>query len=75
MYFPIGWIKHLDVKQAKKYDIQCVSANRYHMLFAVVTEATISIWNCNVSSSFICELKKNNDTALFQDVLFYALKF
>ena len=53
MYFPIGWIKHLDVKQAKKYDIQCVSANRYHMLFAVVTEATISIWNCNVSNHFI----------------------
>ena len=49
MYFPIGWARHLSVDHTSANALKCITTNRYNMLFAVVTEATISIWHCKVS--------------------------
>nr|CAB3258799.1 protein RIC1 homolog [Phallusia mammillata] len=54
MYFPIGWPKYLSVGQGKKSCLKCVVCNRYRMLFAVLTETTVSIWHCRPCVEIVC---------------------
>jgi len=53
MYFPIGWPKYLSIGQGKKSCLKYIICNRYRMLFAVLTESTISIWHCQVGTPAI----------------------
>lgn len=49
MYFPIGWpkvIKIPDLGQSKLKQIVC---NRDKILFAILTDDSLSIWFCKVS--------------------------
>lgn len=49
MYFPIGWPKYLNLKQDGNDHLTYITCNRYRMLFAVLTQNSISIWHCKVS--------------------------
>ena len=52
MYFPLGWPKYLSVGQGQKSKLKYVACNRYRMLFAVLTETTVSVWHCKVKCGY-----------------------
>ncbi|XP_067001739.2 guanine nucleotide exchange factor subunit Rich [Anabrus simplex] len=46
MYFPIGWPRELNIPQAYSCDIRQVVCNRDKILFAILTDDSLSIWFC-----------------------------
>lgn len=52
MYFPIGWPKVLKIPELGNSNIKQVTCNLDKILFAVLTEDTLTIWFCKVSSNF-----------------------
>ena len=51
MYFPIGWPKYFKEVQKDINTLQYVISNCDRMLFAVLSEDTLSIWYCKVNKS------------------------
>lgn len=48
MYFPLGWPKHLKNLQKGSRPLQYVISSCDRMLFAIITEDTLSIWYSKV---------------------------
>ncbi|XP_076812515.1 guanine nucleotide exchange factor subunit RIC1-like isoform X1 [Clavelina lepadiformis] len=63
MYFPVGWPKYLSVGQGKKSRLKQIRCNRYRMLFAVLTETTISIWHCRPCVEIVCYQRCHSSVA------------
>nr|XP_039247994.1 guanine nucleotide exchange factor subunit RIC1-like [Styela clava] len=53
MYFSLGWPRTLLLTNGKS-QLKFVSCNRYRMLFAVLTDDTISIWHCRPCVEIVC---------------------
>lgn len=49
MYFPVGWPKILDTPNSDEFRIIKILCDRIKILFAILTEDSLSIWYTKVS--------------------------
>ncbi|XP_078485416.1 guanine nucleotide exchange factor subunit RIC1 isoform X1 [Ciona intestinalis] len=63
MYFPVSWPKYLSVGQGGKSRLKSIACNRYRMLFAVLTETTLSIWHCKPCVEIVCYQRCHSSVA------------
>lgn len=49
MYFPIGWPKVLNTPELGQNSIKQITSNRDRILFAILTDDSLSIWFCKVN--------------------------
>lgn len=58
MYFPVGWPKILDLpKQLGGKELLKICCDRVKILFAILTEDSVAVWNTNVRQSLLILLK------------------
>lgn len=53
MYFPVGWPKVLSVPELGDSIIKQVICNRDKILFAILTDDSLSIWFCKVNLDIV----------------------
>ncbi|XP_033737683.1 RAB6A-GEF complex partner protein 1-like [Pecten maximus] len=63
MYFPIGWPKYLKETQRDSPPLQYVISNCDRMLFAVLSEDTLSIWYCKPTVQIVNYTQSQRDLA------------
>lgn len=49
MYFPIGWPKVIKIPELGQTKLKQIVCNRDKILFAILTDDSLSIWFCKVS--------------------------
>lgn len=51
MYFPVGWPKVVKIPDLGKSKLKQIVCNRDKILFAILSDDSLSIWFCKVSYS------------------------
>ncbi|XP_025831130.1 guanine nucleotide exchange factor subunit Rich-like [Agrilus planipennis] len=74
MYFPIGWPKVLKTPELGGSSIKQVTCNREKVLFAILTDDTISIWFCKPCVPIVFHRRDSNSIAKFGSNVFLEWK-
>lgn len=53
MYFPIGWPKVVNIPHLGQAKLRQIVCNRDKILFAILSDDSLAIWFCKVSSSIL----------------------